>query len=883
MGSMSVQTFIISFVILLLWRSVALCAPEAELRFPQAEYALQIDVNEQDLSLESDPRVVLQIRSPLVRKGACVYVPALDPLLEKVQHKQMMRGPVPQDKLQRKGLGFVWARPQQWEELQAGVFRLHEQADGEVSTAFSAGLLGWKDRKDGVRILSEFYPRLLSRCPGVGETPLQAMREDADYVVFIQKPESWSVLGAGYEEKAVYRWKGPAFHLVFYQRGEVVRLETGGLRLHVLSDSENFREQAPLALAAVDFYRRKLGSPAARDLLLVETDDHEPLQSPGLMTLNRPQQPLLRKLQEKWLRWNAWQMSQALATQWFGQTIRSREADQLWLTQGFVVTLAGMFLEAYPPQNELFLDDEILGDIFKLSYNETQDLTAALGRVFYPQRPLVGEDRPRDLEASVPLEYMKHALAIRYLAWWMGEQDFAKWLADISQMFRYQALTPQSLLASLPPKAAFDLKRFWESAEWPDFQIEDWTSEGSSTRLSWKQNPDMPVAFDLEVELKSGDFWRTRIDSRTDGGVIEIPYPRSDIQRMTLNPGREIFDTDRFNNRSDRAVPKLFPGNAKNLADDAYTLLWFPGLSKLPGEGFSLQLYWQAYRYVGSDLSGRLIYRTADGSRGYRLLYQQRLPEQALGLYLSIYEGDGLAIEGERLGDLTLSKRELFGHGSTWTAELGFRLRQELGDNKGTHTTHKFRLVSKFELSEPCGGQVEGQFEKTGFVPSEKFSYDRNYSITQWGCSAPRFQGKIRTFVGQLTSRGSPPKGAYFSAQQLEEARVRLDRPTLEPSSRIWSFGLDLAMTTPLPLPSSLFALPRRSVVKSYSDIAWEPELNRLTRVAGLGLGVPFGGDVTGRESITALQLSLYGVFYRKIDERSDHRPGLLFDFSGQL
>ncbi len=861
-------------------------AADAALTYVPSIYHFQIDVSPSDLTLATQPRLVMNLRSETLEPGSCLYIAALDPLMAASQQQTLLRGPVPQDQLQRQGPQFQWARPDLLEELRPGLFRLTKGlVDHELSLAFSAALLGWKDRHQGVRILSEFYPRLLSRCPQADEQPFYASYQDSEFFVTVHKPESWSVLGHGESIGSQMHGVGPAFSLVFYQTAQVIELQREGQRLRILSDSPSFLELKDIAGEAISYASRHLGMAASSDFLLVETDDHEPVLSPGLITLNRVQQPFLRLLQEQWLRWSIWQLSQAIAQQWFGQTVRSESLASQWLQQGLAAYLSGRFLEEHPPLAEAFRREGFTSHIFQMNFAQSLDLTAALDRVFYPPKALRGDNDPiRESTGQSPFRFVKQALILRYLHWLLGDVQFWEWQAQLVHKARRQPLTPESFLEGLravSSSAAEDVARYWQASTWPDLVLESWKGDRQSTTIDWSQNPELPLAFDVEVRLTSGQIWRERVHGRASRGFVKVPFAEAEIAEVHLNPDHEIFDVDRFNNQSTWKAPKMFPGNARHLADDAYTILWFPSIGKLPGEGLSLHLYWQAYRYVGSDLSGRLVFHPSDGHRGYRLLYQHRVPDLGLTGFFSVFEGDGLALPGERLVEGKAVKRSLWQ--AAFAASLGARLRQSLGETSATHLTQTFGLSYKTQAIVDCPGAAELQVEKTAYVPSHSFQYQRTYSLAEWGCAFPRVQGKLRAFQGRLAAEGQVPKGAYFQAQLLDEARLRLDRPLLPVSRQIQTLGLDLALTVPLPLPRSLFALPRRSQVKAYMDWLKQPLEKTSGRVGGLGFGIPLGGDIMGRESITALQISAYSVLYRRFEAVKDDRPGFLFDLSGKL
>jgi hypothetical protein len=363
--------------------------------------------------------------------------------------------------------------------------------------------------------------------------------------------------------------------------------------------------------------------------------------------------------------------------------------------------------------------------------------------------------------------------------------------------------------------------------------------------------------------------------------VFSVPY--ASVDHVNIDPDRSIFDSDRYNNSSQWTDLNFFPGTARTLADDAYTIVWVPFLQKLPGNELSLQLGWQLFRYVGTGLTGLLVHQPATGKTGFRLQWDTNKPEHSLKLHLRISQDDDRTLPGERETSLTVSRRPLI-KGVPWLdIYTRQRLKQTLGNPDESHLASSLGFWITGEKRRTCGWRLLGDHAVSSWVPSGDFNYQRSVGLLKANCEVPGLQWQGQFFTGVSKREGIVPRGGLFQSQDVEEARLRLDHPRLPLVGRLQTWSTDLATPLRLPLPANFLVLPRRSLFKVFADGGRLMEPDHRVLLSGAGLVLPIGGDVVGKQPITFLEFNLLAVLYRKIDDTVDTKPGLLFDFGGQL
>ena len=193
--------------------------------------------------------------------------------------------------------------------------------------------------------------------------------------------------------------------------------------------------------------------------------------------------------------------------------------------------------------------------------------------------------------------YLRNTMAIRYIAWYLGHENFNVFLRYFQDKYSFLNITPQTFVEELRNwqdslewfYAAEYLTKWWRSKEWPDFSLGDvittaGANGGYQTKIYVNTVESYSVPVDVYVETMSGDSYIKR--SKYDEGNWVADFDlKSRPRRIVINPNEEIYDIDRYNNNNS-ILPKinLIPGWGNSFDDDAYTVLWAPGIMKLPGK-----------------------------------------------------------------------------------------------------------------------------------------------------------------------------------------------------------------------------------------------------------------------------------------------------------
>jgi hypothetical protein len=866
--------------------------PVLALESAVVSYRIHIMVQESDLRYESEARVRMTIEDAELKPGACLYVPLEDPVFRRSAELHSLTGHSMRDQASRVDAALQWEKPELFEEVRPGYWRVPTlEQKGLLKLGYSLRIPGWKDRPDRPRIMSDFYPRVLSECPELGPEEFPELPTSSRFEVTLQIPNGWSQLNPGQGSDAAVQYRGRDFYVVLYQSGQVHETEIDGLRLRFLAQSEQFLKlQRPVKTILREHYG-VLGRWPTEDLLLIESEEYEPITVAGLVLINRPQQALMRTLQEDMLNWKIWQLNKVLADQWFGYMVRVGRLQDTWLTQSLSESLGLLFLKDSEQYGNLFASHDEDEAWFLLNFTQTQDILAATLSLMQSHNALVGEDQQSmpDMLQRPPYSFVRSSQALRVLLKEIGRKEFSRFLREIIGQAIERPLTPEHVLnllrSKFPETLSPLLLSYWQSDVWPDARLDgigaSEDGQGTAVRVSFTNELAVPV--DVVLQTKDGQRHVRHVQIKDVERPIVFPVPYRSMDSVTIDPDRSIFDSDRYNNSSQWTDLNFFPGTARTLADDAYTIVWVPFLQKLPGNELSLQLGWQLFRYVGTGLTGLLVHQPATGKTGFRLQWDTTKPEHSLKLHLRVSQDDERTLPGERETSLTVSRRPLI-KGLPWLdIYTRQRLKQTLGNRDESHLASSLGVVITGEKRRTCGWRLLGDHAISSWVPSGDFSYQRSVGLLRANCEIPGLHWQGQIFTGVSKREGTVPRGGLFQSQDVEEARLRLDHPRLPLVGRIQAWSTDISTPLRLPLPANFLVLPRRSLFKVFADGGRLMEPDHRVLLSGAGLVLPIGGDVVGKQPITFLEFNLLAVLYRKVDGQVDSKPGLLFDFGGQL
>jgi hypothetical protein len=866
--------------------------PALALESAVVSYRIHINIQESDLHYESEAGVRMTIEDSELKPGACLYVPLEDPVFRRAAELHSLTGHSMRDQASRVDAALQWEKPELLEEVRPGYWRVPAlEQKGVLKLGYKLRIPGWKDRPDRPRILSDFYPRVLTHCPELGPEEFPELPTASRFEVTMQIPNGWSQLNPGYGTDAAVQYRGRDFYVVLYRSGQVHETEIDGLRLRFLAQSEKFLKlQRPVKTILREHYG-VIGRWPTEDLLLIESEEYEPISVAGLVLINRPQQALMRSLQEDWLNWKIWQLNKVLAEQWFGYLVKVGRLQDTWLTQSLSESLGLLFLKDSEQYGNLFASDDENDAWFLLNFTQTQDILAATLSLMQSHNALVDENQRSmdDMLQRPPYSFVRGSQALRVLLKEIGRKEFSRFLREIVGQAVERPLTPAHVLnllrSKFPETLSPLLLSYWQSDVWPDAKLDgiDRADDGKATAVRVSFTNELAVPVDVVLQTKDGQRIVRHVQPKDVERPIVFSVPYASVDHVNIDPDRSIFDSDRYNNSSQWTDLNFFPGTARTLADDAYTIVWVPFLQKLPGNELSLQLGWQLFRYVGTGLTGLLVHQPATGKTGFRLQWDTNKPEHSLKLHLRVSQDDDRTLPGERETSLTVSRRPLF-KGVPWLdIYTRQRLKQTLGNPDESHLASSLGFWITGEKRRTCGWRLLGDHAVSSWVPSGDFNYQRSVGLLKANCEVPGLQWHGQVFTGVSKREGIVPRGGLFQSQDVEEARLRLDHPRLPLVGRLQTWSTDLATPLRLPLPANFLVLPRRSLFKVFADGGRLMEPDHRVLLSGAGLVLPIGGDVVGKQPITFLEFNLLAVLYRKIDDTVDTKPGLLFDFGGQL
>ena len=745
-----------------------------------------------------------------------------------------------------------------------------------------------QDRKQ--KLFHGYYPQALTECPAVlGETTSPEQLRSFSFETVIAKPDFVKLTSPYPIRGATVANRGNMTTFSLTIGFKMRSLAVGGLSVEILYQNNDFLDYEPYFTKFIEFYQSQLGELPVRKLLLLESEELEKAGIPGIISINRPKQAGLHQFQNKFLNWGLWQLAIFTSQQWFGANIWVEKNDHRWLLRGMADYYANLALKNQTKIDNLlrYTDDQ---PWFRLEYSQSIDLLATLQKIRNPYNQILDENFRiyNNLDDTESFDYIRQFLLLRYLHWYLGDR-FTAQLRSFYQKHRaagvsYHSFYDHMLVENKDDSVAVSriMNLWWASSTWPDLTLLNHSSQRLADgryRLNFavQQPADFSLDYDVKFDFSDGSS-ETRRFAHTvvEGEVILAKEPTN----LTLNPGREIFDENRFDNSSRWPRLYIWPGSAATLYDDAYTFVWLPFFNKLPGEGFSLMLGLQLFRYLDAGMSIFVAHVPSEDRTGFNMIYQSKQSYFGLGLGLSAVQDYGPGLRDQRILEALLSKA----YEPRWPLRIQFNLALRNRANLLEGANHStYGLVTNLSTTgqRNCGFSIIGSVEKT--IPKEVVSYDRRFILAAASCRGRGFLAGVRGFSGKLMQKKGFSSHSLFSPQSLSEARLRIDKPVLTGVEQISSLNLDFEAPFPLPLGSNLPILPKQSSLRLFFDYGESTSHSWRYQATGAGLRLPLGGDVVGKRSFAVGSLSLLTVFNRHYQGRTDTTPGFLIDFMGKL
>ncbi|MBI4081233.1 MAG: BamA/TamA family outer membrane protein [Candidatus Lambdaproteobacteria bacterium] len=253
-------------------------------------------------------------------------------------------------------------------------------------------------------------------------------------------------------------------------------------------------------------------------------------------------------------------LSQALAQIWFGQEVWANSDRQAWLPLGMGGFLSldfyaylygwdagihGLMDWLNPRYREHYFEQAVRGQI---ATSEDAPLMVSLSQY------------PHFRSALISL-FQKAPLVVRALSHIVGEERFRRGIREFYRRYRYRAATEQGFEQVMTEVAGVPID--WFIAEWfygtprVDYALAGWSQrprDGSTlveVRVERREAGIMPV--DVEVTAVTGETLMQRWDGKEQAATLRFVLA-GPVERIVLDPGEYLLETDRQNNRSDTLI-----------------------------------------------------------------------------------------------------------------------------------------------------------------------------------------------------------------------------------------------------------------------------------------------------------------------------------------
>jgi len=753
-----------------------------------------------------------------------------------------------------------------------------------------------------------FMPQPLRSCPSTGldpeyyRTPLSAR-----YKGKVQVPAGWQYVGPGTIEAssnvATFDQTSRLLAFALGRKLQHRRLQVGQTAVDVYFQSAGFDEMASTVERVLPRLVDQFGPYPFPSLKILETTELQKHGLPGVIAMNKPAQAVFSQAQSDWLHWREWILAVQLARQWYGGAIVAESPDDEWLIAG-IADFATLEALATDPQIFNLFSARVDGTrLISFDYLQFAEVSASMVVTKAPFSVLTNADFSTKNRASHqhPLLYSKQVFAMRQLKAASDAEQFRTFLKSVTTDRLGGFMAPKDFMDQLVKQPspfsvshrealAGYLAQWWTSQGWPNFKLSNLSSvatEGASNGgfvseveavqlgpvdyppLIGVETTNGKTVYGRAARSKSGDSWTAVI--RTD----------DEPTRAVVDPTREGFDADRFDNASDWPGVKFFPGTANTLADDSYTVGWFPYAFRRPGEPFSLGLQGALLKYVQNGLFIRVEAAPSADVGAVEARHTYQIPSMALNGLIGLKQN----YDHEREAEASVTRFPLIDADVHVGFGVKVRHKERVGIEGSDHQTFGVGLALKpAARSRVCGYMFEGEIEHAPEALADGFSYERKSGIASVDCNITRrISLGLRGFAGALYAEGEPPEQALFKPTELKGAHLRVDVRGLSRVRKISSLGTDLFLPFYLPIPSDAMLLARQMRLRLFFDIGRSYDEDIDYRSHGAGFTLPFGGDLAGAGSLAFTRIAVLAILESRVGDDVKRKPSIVFDVTGEL
>lgn len=779
----------------------------------------------------------------------------------------------------------------------------HEDPSEEIAFDFSAETPRWHDSAKQEWFFNDFYPQLLEKCPEDPDNSFSVPTVSRLKInAKIDFDKKWKVFSSGLDlSNNSYEIEAQKIVFGFFDEFKKISVQWDETLVEFISPIKN-REKEMIYLKKVfDSQKNIFGKFPFKKLVIVDMADVEKSSIPGLIAINRPRQSGAEEIQEDSSNWTYWQLATFISEQWFGASARVRSFDDLWLLRGFHDFATIQTLEEIAESYELISKGENGEEAaFHFDYRQFQDFMAAVLSYMHPYNAVTDVEGKsiEPFKKQHSLSYIRHTLALRQMNWSMGKDAFRIIIKEFFASSQGRNITPRDLYQFISTRVAVMSKakslelgkillQWWTTEDWPDFELKNIEQQRVEDRyevkIKIKQNNNFSLP--LTVMITDDDGKKYEVEAHQSGDRKDVWIAQTTLQnkydRVELEPSRQIFDWNRFNNKSSLPAVHFFPGPLNSFDDDAYTLFWLPLVTKLPGEPYTYFLVTQGFKYVQSSFTVILTYVPEEKRYGYSFYYLTDFPKIGSYMVVDSISDKGRTYKDERLIDIGIYKTVSFIKDPVIEYGLRLRNRETINMPETRHQTLAFKAQSSpLNQHGTCTHSAKAELERSFHSQNVNFGYSRQFATAEGSCQVfSGLEAGGRIFAGAVHAFGDSTRNLYFNPQEVTEARLRFDSPNLNKVESITTIGLDLLTPARIPFPDYLWVISRQARWRAFSDFGVAENPHAVYRDAGVGLWVPFGGDLVGKGSVTVLNFSVLAVLYRQAGTFESTQPGIIFDF----
>jgi len=743
-----------------------------------------------------------------------------------------------------------------------------------------------------------FLPVIANGCGERAETTLSSTAA-INFTGTIQLPADWEYTGTGASMNSVATISAKQRSIAFVlTKGLHSHTETiGSLQVNFKYTSPEFKRVIGTINSALPIIQDYFGDFPFKTLNIIETDELQRYSIPEIISINRPKQKFANKIQKDWLNWMHWTAATQLVRQWFGASIDASKRDE-WLISGIVEFLTLQTLQEITPVFDLFKEYEGGGQFLSFNYRQMSEFTAASLRRLSPYTTLT-DSNLRSIgteDTQHGLSYIRAAFSLRQIMHMVGIIEFKAFFRAFYLRFQNQSITPQNFyqFVNVLPSPfdsgtrqifANSLLAWWTDSGWPDFSIESFTSnrEGDLYRVKVEVQQNGTIDFPpiIQVKGRSGNFLSERATKGEDGTWTAYFLANFEPEKALVDPDRETFDSNRFDNKTGWPSLVFFPGTVETIHDDRYSVVWFPYGYRSPGEPAALGVNSAIFKYVQSGIFGRIEYAPSTDQWFYQLRLLYTLPDLAIRGELSF----NYTFENDRVTEINAIRTPIIQSESHFlSGQVKVRHRDHPGDIEQTHQT------VGADLNLRPRGQPKNFFynisAETEISPEQgqSFSFQRN-KFTAFGILNlnERIGLMTRLFRGKTLFEGTPPDSSLFKPNEIKEANLKVDIRGLDKSADIVSGEASLSLPFYLPIPESTVILSRQIQWRIYSDWGKSFDLDIEYKSRGLGVVLPLGGDISGVGSLAVTRFTFLAILSSSAGDETKKKAGFVFDITGEL